>query len=139
MYLNHPSTFDLIITAIASMADPRDLDQVAATVETVNQMLTDRAREETDGEGALRVDFAFERISGSIANLRLLKRRALKAGASPEFLAVIDKVLAEAERARDAAPRRQPRAADAGPRAADWATAELEPEHSLLPDFLRDI
>lgn len=139
MYLRHPSTFDPIATVIASTADPCDPAQVAATVTRVNEMMANRIREETAGEGALRIDYAHERISGSITDLRLLKRRAAKANALPELVSLIDNVIAEAERARDAAPRRQPQTADAGPRLADWATAEVEPEHGLLPDFLRDI
>lgn len=135
----YASTFDPIITVVASTADPRDPDQIASTVTKVNEMLANRVREETEGEGALRVDFAFDRISGSLTQAHLLRRRAVKVGALPEFLAIIDHVIAEAEAAREAAPRRPSQTADAGPRSADWATAELEPEHGLLPDFLRDI
>ncbi|MCC6651535.1 MAG: hypothetical protein IT348_10350 [Candidatus Eisenbacteria bacterium] len=139
MYLRHPSTFDPIATVIASTADPCDPAQVAATVTRVNEMIANRIREETVGEGALRIDYARERISGSITDLRLLKRRAGKANALPELVSLIDNVIAEAERARDAAPRRQPQTADAGPRPADWATAEIDEPQSLLPEFLQNI
>lgn len=135
----YASTFDPVTQVIASTADPGDPAQVAETVTKVNEMLANRIREETVGEGALRVDYAHERISRSITDLRLLKRRAVKVNALPELISLIDNVIAEAERARDAAPRRQPQAVDAGPRAADWATAEVDEPQSLLPEFLQDI
>ncbi|MBI3202037.1 MAG: hypothetical protein HYZ29_10880 [Myxococcales bacterium] len=139
MYLHYPSTFDPIHHSLACVADPRDPGQVTVITSAVLQMLAERVREETEGEGELRRDFAHERIAGSLDDLRLLRRRALKAGALPEFIALIDRVIGEADAACAVAPRRVATSVDAGPRHADWATVEVEDAQSQLPEFLRDI
>lgn len=133
------STFDLVERTIAAVDNPRDPEQVDVLKERVTELLAARVREEVVGEGDLRKDFAFERIDGSIASLRVLRLQALQVGAAPGFVEIIDLVISTAEAARAVAPRRAAQAVQAGSRRSAWATAEVNQTYQTLPEFLRDI
>jgi hypothetical protein len=126
MHNGYPSTFQPSIALIMSLPDPTDTEAAMAAKVKVITMLAERPREETHGpsRGALRIDFAWHRIKGAINLLEGVRQRAEQALACPEFVKVIDTVLAEARAALKLAPvpdEHQPQE----PEPAAWATARL--------------
>ena len=138
MYQGYLSSFDPIIVFIRGTVDPSDSVAVALVKETVDAMLAERVREETVGQGDLRVDFARQRIDGSINVLVDSRRLAKKAGALPEFIAIIDAVLVEARAAYERAPGR-PSTPVAELRPAPWTIERSDSSQSVgVPDDLFD-
>lgn len=146
MFMKHASSLHPAIKLLQAVTDPTSADEAAAASTEVERLLAARFPEETAGEaeGPFRGDYASARLDGAVDLLEDTRRLAVQAGACPEFLAVIDRVLKEARealfRAVVAAAPATPPAAAATPNAAAWAKAALiTPEINPVPEFLRDI
>lgn len=96
-----------------------DAQAVADCIVRVREDLTTRFPEERENSRDYRLYYAHLRIAGSIRNLNSTRESAVDHEAPPDFIGLIDEVLAEAHRALAGAPvpSREP---PAPPPPADW-------------------
>jgi hypothetical protein len=146
MFRKYPSTYHPTINLLQSVKDPKDAAEIAAVGDAVQRLLAARYLEETAGDpsGPFRQDYASARIGGAMDLLGNLRSLARQAGASEEFVSLIDLVLDDAcaARARAIQVTSYPTspALDKQAEVAAWAKATVEEvEFNPLPDFLRDI
>ena len=112
-------------------------EQVAAMRPDLERLIAKRPKEEVDGAGVLRLDYAWHRLQGAAAELRKLSTLAKQAGACDLMHDSINEVLELCLQAmRAAEPHR--RGAVLPPPAA-WATAPVRQKTVEPPDFLKDI
>jgi hypothetical protein len=142
------SSFAAVIAAIHAVGNPEDPTAAHALSERVQQQLSERFHEETDGAeaGPFRRDRARARLDEALDDVDETLALALQAGACRELLDVIRAVRGEVLAAYKAAPER-PRHdgtsdGDSAPTPAAWAQAKVESffdSYNSLPDFLRDL
>lgn len=136
MYGPYPSTFDPILWAL-KCTDAGAPAAVDATALRMAKMLEERVHEEVDGEGDLRVDLAYLRISGTLAEAVELRAQAVRKGVPEQFLSLLDALIVEMKIALRVAPRPtrvsesapEPKPADV--EVADWA----RPDKVLMVEF----
>lgn len=111
-------SFDSMTDQIRA-ANIHDPQSVQACIESVRHALTVRFPEERENSRDYRLYYAHLRIAGSIRTLNSTRESAVDHEAPPEFIGLIDEVLAEAHRALAVAPvpSREP---PAPPPPADW-------------------
>jgi hypothetical protein len=105
-YMGHPSTFQPMIDALREIKQHEDPTEAAALGERIVEMLSARVKEEPEGTGDLRADFARVRISPDVEILKGFYDGALENDACPELLNVIETVLSAAREALGRAPIR---------------------------------
>lgn len=101
-YRNHPSTFDPVIDAASTM-NPNDDAEVKATVTSIDDMLTNRPREESLVVNGNSPDLAHLRIAGSHAKLTGLLERAIANKLPAPFTDALKRAVQEAGQALDVA------------------------------------
>jgi hypothetical protein len=128
------STFDDPLDDTETTQDPKDPKEVAIVAETVRGKLAVRFAEENEERGDFKIRYAARRIDGSIARGKQQRRTAIAYGAISEFVAVIDSIIAEAQRALAVAvtPRQEPEKSRG-----KWIDTSVP--KSTIPDFLDDI
>lgn len=107
MYLDHASSFERFRNMILAVGDATDFDASHHLKVGVQEMLPERFREEAgaDEEGPYDIRYATDRINGVICGgsgrpgLQMIRDKAAKAGACPDFVEAVDMVLAEARAA----------------------------------------
>jgi hypothetical protein len=111
-------TFDPSTDEIRA-ANIHDPQSVAGCIDRVRHGLSTRFPEERENSREYRLYYAHLRIAGSIRTLNSTRESAVDHEAPPEFIALIDEVLAEAHRALAVAPvpSREP---PPPPTPADW-------------------
>jgi len=106
-YLLYLSSFDSALHEVETTQDPKDRAEVDTVAKTVARLLAARFPEESKGSEDYALDWADKRIEGSIKAGKRLRRAAVGHGALPQFIATIDAIVTEAEKAHAVALARK--------------------------------